>query len=42
MVEDNITLTASWEDSTEPSLEIYRVDYNTFRYSATDNLGITA
>lgn len=42
LVEKDETLIARWEDFNKPNLEIYRVNYNTFRYSATDNLGITS
>lgn len=37
---DNIVLKAKWVDHNEPTISLSRQNYNTFSYTATDNLGI--
>lgn len=37
---DNIVLKAKWIDHNEPTISLSRQNYNTFSYTATDNLGI--
>ena len=37
---DNITLKAKWIDKNLPSVQVTPVNYNTFVYSASDNLGV--
>lgn len=38
---DHITLTAKWEDANKPYVVASRTTYNTFKYEAQDNLGIS-
>ena len=35
-----LELVASWKDENIPTIQLFRENYNTFRYEATDNLGI--
>ena len=37
---DHVVLKAIWRDENKPSVTLIRQSYNTFRYHATDNLGI--
>ena len=41
LVTDHIVLTAKWEDSNLPALQVRRTAFNTFVYEAWDNLGIS-
>ena len=41
-VRDNIKLTAKWHDGNTPNVNAVPLKYNTFKYTAEDNLGITA
>lgn len=41
-IQSDITLFAHWTDESKPVVSAVRVNYNTFSFTAHDNLGIAA